>query len=84
MNEVDGGVVTREPHEYPIYTLRYRDHRDALLAYLGRFANLQTIGRQGRFQYNNMDHAMEMGLAAAETLCESPASLACIASRNKE
>jgi protoporphyrinogen oxidase len=83
MTEVCGGFVTREPHEYPIYTLKYRDHRDTLLAYLGRFANLQTIGRQGRFQYNNMDHAMEMGLAAAATLSENPASPVFTPSRNK-
>jgi protoporphyrinogen oxidase len=84
LTEVRGGFVTREPHEYPIYTLKYRDHRDALLAYLSRFANLQTIGRQGRFQYNNMDHAMEMGLAAADTLSENPASSVFTTSRNKE
>ncbi len=68
MNEVGGGFVTREAHEYPIYTLSYREHREAILAYLSRFTNLQTIGRQGRFQYGNMDHAIDMGLAAAENL----------------
>jgi protoporphyrinogen oxidase len=68
VNEVCGGFVAREPHEYPIYTLRYREHRETILAYLSRFTNLQTIGRQGRFQYGNMDHAIDMGLAAAENL----------------
>jgi protoporphyrinogen oxidase len=74
MHEVCGGFVAREPHAYPIYTLRYREHRDTLLTYLNRFTNLHTIGRQGRFQYNNMDHTMEMGLAAAETLGANVAS----------
>jgi protoporphyrinogen oxidase len=66
--EVCGGFVTREPHEYPIYTLGYRPYRAAVLTHLRRFTNLHTTGRQGLFQYSNMDHAMEMGLAAAETL----------------
>lgn len=67
-SEVCGGFVTREPHEYPIYTLPYRQHRGAILAHLRCFTNLQTTGRQGLFQYNNMDQAMEMGLTAADTL----------------
>jgi protoporphyrinogen oxidase len=83
INEVDGGFVTREPHAYPIYTLQYREHRDAVLSYLGRFANLHTTGRQGRFQYNNMDHAMEMGLAAAAALVENVASPVFAASRKQ-
>jgi protoporphyrinogen oxidase len=66
--EVCGGFVTREPYEYPIYTLTYRQHREAILRHLRRFTNLQTTGRQGLFQYNNMDQAMAMGLTAAETL----------------
>jgi protoporphyrinogen oxidase len=67
-SEVCSGFVIREPHEYPIYTLTYRRHRETLLAHLRRLTNLQTTGRQGLFQYNNMDQAMEMGLTAADTL----------------
>jgi protoporphyrinogen oxidase len=66
--EVCGGFVTREAHEYPIYTLGYRTDRTAVLTHLRRFTNLHTTGRQGLFQYCNMDHAVEMGLTAADTL----------------
>jgi protoporphyrinogen oxidase len=83
LHEVCGGFVTREPQEYPIYTLGYREHRDAILADLGRFTNLHTTGRQGRFQYNNMDHAMDMGLAAAETFVDNVAAPAFTASRQQ-
>jgi protoporphyrinogen oxidase len=66
--DVCGGFVVREPQAYPIYTLRYRQYRQAILTYLRGFTNLCTTGRQGLFQYNNMDHAMEMGLAAADAI----------------
>jgi protoporphyrinogen oxidase len=67
-SEVCGGFVTREPQEYPIYTLAYRQHREAILTHLRRLTNLHTTGRQGLFQYTNMDQAMEMGLAAADAV----------------
>jgi protoporphyrinogen oxidase len=67
-SDVCGGFVTREPHEYPIYTLAYRQHHEAILSHLRCFTNLQTTGRQCLLQYNNMDEAMEMGLVAADTL----------------
>ena len=66
--DICGGFVVREPQAYPIYTLRYRQYRQAILTHLRGFTNLYTTGRQGLFQYNNMDHAMEMGLAAADAI----------------
>jgi hypothetical protein len=35
---------------------------------------MKSTGRQGRFKYNNMDHSMEMGLAAAAQLLEGSAA----------
>ena len=66
---VDSHVHNLE-HAYPLYTLEYRPHIDAVLAYVDAFENLKSTGRQGRFKYNNMDHSMEMGLATGEELLE--------------
>jgi protoporphyrinogen oxidase len=61
-------------HAYPIYSLEYRPDVESVLGFIDAFANLISTGRQGRFKYNNMDHSMEMGLAAAATLLEGEAA----------
>lgn len=63
--DVLGGYVHRVPKEYPVYHIGYKKDVDYLLNYLGKFNNLQSIGRNGIFRYNNMDHSIEMGLYAA-------------------
>jgi len=60
-----GGYVHRVPKEYPVYHLDYKKDVEIIKNYLKRFANLQIIGRNGTFRYNNMDHSIEMGLYAA-------------------
>jgi protoporphyrinogen oxidase len=57
-------------HAYPLYDLSYKPHVTAVLDYVDSFVNLKSTGRQGRFKYNNMDHSMEMGLAAAAEILE--------------
>ena len=37
------------------------------------FKNLRLIGRNGRFRYNNIDHAMETGILAAKSILETRA-----------
>jgi protoporphyrinogen oxidase len=63
--EVIGSCVVRVPRAYPLFTVNYRKHADKVLDYLGRFRNLQIIGRGGMFRYHNMDHAMGSGIDAA-------------------
>ena len=58
----------RERYAYPIYDLEYRTHRDRLLAHITSIDGLLSTGRQGLFKYNNMDHSIGMGLAAADNL----------------
>ena len=58
--------TAREPQAYPMYTLHYRDALEPVLDECGRIDNLMLNGRQGLFKFNNMDHCVEMGLAAAE------------------
>jgi len=58
-------LVIRVPNAYPIFEIGYGDDRRKICDYLASFANLRVIGRGGMFQYFNMDHAMESGMAAA-------------------
>lgn len=60
-----GGFVHRVPKQYPVYHLGYKKDVDSLKKYLQSFTNLQLIGRNGTFRYNNMDHSVETGLYAA-------------------
>jgi protoporphyrinogen oxidase len=58
----------RARYAYPLYDLAYRANRDKVLAWIDAIGDLDTTGRQGLFKYNNMDHSIGMGLAAAENL----------------
>lgn len=62
--DVLGGYVHRVPHEYPVYHIGYTEPLEKIKKYLSSFKNFQTIGRNGIFRYNNMDHSIEMGLYA--------------------
>ncbi len=53
---------------YPIYDLHYESNLGHIKGFLDRFSNLFYIGRPGRFRYNNQDHSLEMGIAAAESI----------------
>jgi protoporphyrinogen oxidase len=66
--EVQDGCVIRQPRAYPVYDGEYRRHVEEIRAYLARFDNLQTIGRNGLHRYNNQDHSMVCGLQAARNL----------------
>lgn len=66
--EIVGTHVYRVEKEYPVFERGYRLQLDAIKLYLGGFSNLHVIGRNGTFQYNNMDHSIMMGLKAARRL----------------
>ena len=36
--------------------------------YLDKYSNLQCMGRNGMFKYNNMDHSMKTGILAARNI----------------
>ena len=67
-NEVEDGVVIRQPKAYPVYDAEYRYHLRVIQNYLGTIENLQTIGRNGMHRYNNQDHSMLTGILAARNL----------------
>jgi protoporphyrinogen oxidase len=66
--EVVGGVVYRQSKAYPVYDRGYRERLEVIQRYLETLDNLQTIGRSGTHRYNNMDHSMLTGIAAARRL----------------
>ena len=58
----------KKSHVYPVYDLAYKNHLAVIKKYLDSFTNLCYIGRPGRFQYNNQDHSLEMGIVAAKSI----------------
>lgn len=66
--EVRHAYVMRQNDVYPLYDLSYQEHTAPLKQWLDRFTNLYYIGRPGRFRYNNQDHSLEMGIAAARSI----------------
>jgi protoporphyrinogen oxidase len=67
-HEALDGAVVRIPNAYPQFAVGYAEARRVLMDYLAGFANLHVVGRTGAFCYQNMDHALEAGLDAADTL----------------
>jgi protoporphyrinogen oxidase len=59
-------------HAYPMYDIEYSARLSKLWHFLQQFRTLMTIGRQGLFHHNNMDHSIYMGLLAAEYLHTKP------------
>lgn len=51
---------------YPVYDLNFKENMNIILEYLKSIKNLYTNGRQGLFNYNNMDHCIDMGMTLAE------------------
>lgn len=64
------GMVVRTPEAYPVYDEHYKEHLNKVLTYLGRFSNLQMMGRNGLHRYNNMDVAMLSAMTAVEKILE--------------
>jgi protoporphyrinogen oxidase len=58
------GVKVLVPKAYPMYDSKYEESVETLRAYLERFENLQTCGRNGLHRYNNQDHSMWTAILA--------------------
>jgi protoporphyrinogen oxidase len=66
--EVLDVYCARQERAYPLLTLDYSENLRRAVAAVDKVPNVLTNGRQGLFRFNNMDHAIEMGVAAAETI----------------
>ncbi|MCB2154651.1 FAD-dependent oxidoreductase [bacterium] len=71
-SEIANTLVHRIPHTYPLYDLDYRRRLNFVWRYLARYPRLISVGRQGLFLHNNMDHSIHMGFRAADVVNEHP------------
>lgn len=69
--EVRNAYLIKQENVYPIYDTDYQLYLKIIKDYLNQFTNLYYIGRPGRFRYNNQDHSLEMGFAAAQSILEN-------------
>jgi protoporphyrinogen oxidase len=66
--DVEDGVIIRQPKAYPVYDSEYRQHLQVIQNYLQTFENLQTVGRNGMHRYNNQDHSMLTAMLAVKNI----------------
>jgi len=64
--DFEGVHIVKVPDTYPIYEIDFRRRLDEANVALGRYENLQLLGRTGTFWYNNMDHSIRMALDQGE------------------
>lgn len=67
-SEVIGTEVVRVPGAYPLFEVGFEEHCEKLYSWLDGFENLKVAGRSGTFRYYNMDHAINSGFEAADSL----------------
>lgn len=67
-DSVFDAFVIRTPKTYPVYSMDYSIHLNIIKKYLVKYKNLQSIGRNGMFKYNNMDHSILSGMLAVENI----------------
>ena len=66
--DIEDGVVLRQPKAYPVYDPHYQAQLLVLKTFFGSMENLQTVGRNGMHRYNNQDHSMLTGMLAAHNV----------------
>jgi protoporphyrinogen oxidase len=59
---------------YPVYEIGYKQKLNSVLEELDKIENLFTIGRLGLFNYNNIDHCLDMAKLVAEIINEDKRS----------
>jgi protoporphyrinogen oxidase len=67
--DISDGVVFRHAMAYPVYDREYAARVRTIRRFLDTIGNLQTIGRNGMYRYNNQDHSMLTGMLAVRNLC---------------
>ncbi|MHB8773435.1 MAG: FAD-dependent oxidoreductase [Syntrophales bacterium] len=65
---VEGYVVRRLRHAYPLFRVGVEKHLKVLYDYLFTIDNLESFGRQGMFAYANVDDVIWMGFEVAKNL----------------
>ncbi|MCD6386511.1 NAD(P)-binding protein [Candidatus Sumerlaeota bacterium] len=70
-NEVVQTEVVRLTHAYPLLTTGYKEQLKIIWQYLSQIPSLITVGRQGLFQHNNIDHSIYGGFCAGDLYLRS-------------
>ena len=60
--------VCRLREATPVHVAGYREIRSELLRCLASLENLQSVGRNGLFSYNQMSHSIDCGLRAGQNV----------------
>jgi protoporphyrinogen oxidase len=63
--DIASAFVVRSEKAYPVIEIGYEQPVLTIKSWLDEFDNIVPIGRCGLFRYNNQDHAIATGLAAA-------------------
>lgn len=63
-------LIRKEKKIYPIYDLQYRKNLDLTIKNVNSINGLLSIGRCGLFNYNNMDHCIDMGFTIGKYILE--------------
>jgi len=64
--EIMDGATVFLSHAYPVYKKGYYENLKVLWGYLEQIPWLISLGRQGQFHHNNMDHSLYEGIIAAD------------------
>jgi protoporphyrinogen oxidase/predicted dehydrogenase len=72
-SKVTDGVKVLVPKAYPMYDAAYEEAVETIRAYLQRFENLETCGRNGLHRYNNQDHSMWTAILATLNIIDGAA-----------
>jgi protoporphyrinogen oxidase len=62
------GFVLKLPRTHPIFTVNYQAALVEINDYLNQFQNLEVVGRNGAFKYNDQDDSLNMGILAAKKI----------------
>jgi protoporphyrinogen oxidase len=62
--------ILRSETGYPVFTVGFEPHLQAIKDWIQTVPNLQSTGRQGAFTYPNMHSAMRMGAKAAQQVMQ--------------
>ncbi|MEM7819767.1 MAG: FAD-dependent oxidoreductase [Candidatus Aenigmatarchaeota archaeon] len=63
---IDEFFVKKIENIYPIYNIGFRINLNIIFDFIQDIENLYTIGRYGLFNYNNMDHCIDMSMRTAQ------------------
>ncbi|HKB16201.1 MAG TPA: hypothetical protein VKF62_09045, partial [Planctomycetota bacterium] len=72
--DVRGHSVARLGNAYPIFEVGVEEALAETLAFVEGHENLHTIGRQGRFEYINMDECVWHATRAAKSIAARAAA----------